>query len=265
MSPEMTPLAAAFDAPPSALRRDDPRPLHTRIREDLRERIALEDWAVDRRMPSEAELTRHYGVSRITVRQALHTLEQQGLIVKVPGKGSFVAAAAKPYQPLARLQGLAEAMAPRGHAVRNRVLRLDRTPADAGVAARLGVAAGTAVTHVRRLRLLDGRPVSVDLSWLPLALGDRLDSADLERRDIFVLLEDDFDTPLGHAELALDAIAAPADIARELGVAAGSALLHVERLTHDRAGRPVDYEHLYCRGDDFQLRLRIERHSGAQQ
>lgn len=240
------------------LHRDGPVPLHSRIREDLRERIAAEAWKADARMPSEAELMRHYGVSRITVRQALQALEQQGLIVKVAGKGSFVAGA-KPYQQLARLQGLAEALSPQGHAIRNRILELSRVAADARVATRLDVPPGTPVTHIRRVRLLDGQPLSVDLTWLPLDLGDRVAGADLEGRDIFVMLEQDFATPLGHADLALDARPAPAGIAESLGVDSGSPVLHVERLTHDRRGRPIDYENLYCRSDNFQFRLRIDR------
>jgi GntR family transcriptional regulator len=247
-----------------ALRRDEPVPLHARIREDLRERIARQTWAARERLPSEAELMRSYGVSRITVRQALHALEQQGVIVKVPGKGSFVAGP-KPYQQLASLQGLGEAMSPQGHAISNRVLELSRAAADTTVAARLGLAPGTTVTHIRRLRLLNGQPISVDLTWLPLDLGDRIAGADLEHRDIFVMLERDFATPLGHADLALDAVLATPAIAQELGVPVGSPLLHVERLTHDRSGRPIDYEQLCCRSDNFQLRLRIDRQTGIPQ
>lgn len=246
------------------LRRDDPQPLHSRLREDLRERISAQAFGAQQRLPSEAELMRHYGVSRITVRQALQALEQQGLIVRVAGKGSFVAGP-KPFQQLARLQGLAEAMAAQGHAIRNRVLELSRVPADAEVAAQLSLPPGSLVTHIRRTRLLDGRPLSVDLSWLPLALGDRIAGGDLERRDIFSMLEQDLATPLGHADLALHAVAAPPAVARELGVAAASPVLHISRLTHDRSGQPIDYEHLYCRSDNFQFRLRIDRHSGAQQ
>lgn len=246
------------------LRRDDPLPLHSRLREDLRERIAGRSFGSQQRLPSEAELMRHYGVSRITVRQALQALEQQGLIVRVAGKGSFVASP-KPFQHLARLQGLAEAMASQGHAIRNRVLELSRVPADATVAARLALPLGSLVTHIRRTRLLDGQPLSVDCSWLPLALGDRIAGADLESRDIFSMLEQDLATPLGHADLVLNAVSVPAAVARELGLAAGEPVLHIERLTHDRSGHPIDYEHLYCRSDNFQFRLRIDRHSGPQQ
>ena len=75
-----------------------------------RDRIATGGWHPQQRIPSEAELMRHYGVSRITVRQALQALEHSGLIIKVPGKGSFVAGA-KPFQQLARLQHQQEAEA----------------------------------------------------------------------------------------------------------------------------------------------------------
>jgi len=256
-----TPFA---DTQSAALTRDDAVPLHQRIREDLRDGISRGRWAAGQRLPSESELIQHYGVSRITVRQALQSLEMQGTIVKVAGKGSYVAVD-KPYQHLARLQGLAEAMSSQGHAIRNRVLEVGRVAADAKIASRLHLPEGEIVTHIRRVRLLDGRPLSVDLTWLPRPLGDLVAGGDLAGRDIFLMLEHELGTPLGHADLALDACAAPEPIARELGVPAGSALLRVDRLTHDRAGRPVDYEHLYCRGDNFQFRLRIDRQTGVQQ
>jgi GntR family transcriptional regulator len=258
----MNPSRAATQ--PLPLRRDDPVPLHQRLREDLRKRIAAGGWQAQQRIPSEAELMRHYGVSRITVRQALQALEQGGLIVKVPGKGSFVAGP-KPFQHLARLQGLAEAMASQGHAIRNRVLELSRVAADAQVAARLGLPEGSTVTHIRRVRLLDGLPLSVDLSWLPLDLGDRVAEGDLEGRDIFVMIEQDFSVPLGHADLAIEAVPASPATAHELGVPPGSPVLHVERLTHARDGRPIDHEHLYCRSDRFELRLRVDRQAGVPQ
>jgi GntR family transcriptional regulator len=59
--------------------------------------------------------------------------------------------------------------------------------------------------------------------------------------------------------MAIDAVAAAPDIAAHLDIAAGMPVLHIERLTHDRDGRPIDHEHLYCRPDHFQYRLRLHR------
>jgi len=232
--------------------------LHGRIREELRERILSGAWQPHDRVPSESALMAQYGVSRITVRQALGDLESARMIFKVPGKGAFVAEA-KPFQELGRLQGFAEAMGEMGHETFNRVLRCETVAADDTVADRLRLAPGTPVTHIRRVRYLGREPVSVDHTWLPADLGERVAREDLATRDIFLILENEGATPLGHADLALGATVADAEVAAQLGVSVGSPVLHIERLTSDREGRPVDFEHLYCRSDSFQYRLRLQR------
>lgn len=236
-----------------------PVTLYSRIRDELRERIRSGAWQPLDRVPSESELTRRYGVSRITVRQALSELVAEGLIFKRAGKGSFVAQP-MPFQDLNRLQGLAEAMEGRGHETRNRVLAAEAQAAAPRIAERLGLAVGAPVTYIERVRRLDGRPLSVDHTWLPARLGAQVLRADLETRDIFLILEQDCATPLGSADLAIDAVAADATAARRLEVAEGAPLLRIERLTHDATGRPVDYERLLCRADHFQYRLRLARH-----
>ncbi|MCY4756406.1 GntR family transcriptional regulator [Pelomonas aquatica] len=232
--------------------------LHGRIREDLRERIVRGVLQPNDRVPSESELMAQYGVSRITVRQALGDLQSACMIFKVAGKGSFVATP-KPFQDLAQLQGFAEAMNASGHETFNQLLQLRSEPASAAVAQALALARGVPVTAIQRVRYLDRRPVSVDFTWLPQSLGSRIRRDDLATRDIFAMLETDLATPLGHADLAIDAVPAAADIAAHLDIDPGTPVLHIERLTHDRDGRPIDYEHLYCRPDQFQYRLRLHR------
>jgi GntR family transcriptional regulator len=233
--------------------------LHSRIREELRERILGGSLQPHDRMPSESELMAQYGVSRITVRQALADLQSARMIFKVPGKGSFVAQP-KPFQELGRLQGFAEAMRSMGHATFNRLIRRETVAATERVADRLKLPESSLVTELHRVRFLDEQPVSVDVTWLPTHLGDRLDADELATRDIFLILENDLATPLGHADLAIDAVSADAHVAALLCIAPGSPVLHIERLTHDRDGHPVDYEHLHCRSDIFQYRLRLQRH-----
>ncbi len=237
-----------------------PRPtsLHARIREELRERIVSGDWRPHDALPSERELMAQYGVSRITVRQALGDLQKESVIFKLAGKGAFVAQT-RPFQELGRLQGFAEQMEARGHETFNRVLALEHLAADALVASRLGLSAGAPVTRIRRVRHLDRQPVSLDITWVPRAIGERLAREDLSSRDVFLIIENDCALPLGHADLVIDAGLADDGTAALLGIAPGAPVLRIERLTHDAAGRPVDYEHLYCRADNFQYRLRLER------
>ncbi|WP_457418081.1 GntR family transcriptional regulator [Roseateles sp. P5_E7] len=243
---------AALHHGPAAVR------LYSRIREDIRARIVSGAWQPHDRLPSESELMGLYGVSRITVRQALSDLQKERVIFKVAGKGSFVSAP-KPFQELGRLQGFAEAMGALGHDTYNRLLSVATVPATEEVAQRLQLSAGDLVTEIHRVRHVGAQPVSLDLTWLPLALGQRVAREDLAVRDIFGILEADCAAPLGHADLVMDARLASADQAALLGVEPGAPLLHIERLTHGRDGRPLDYEHLYCRADNFQYRLRLQR------
>lgn len=247
---------AFTDAPlhhgPAAVR------LYSRIREDIRAHIVSGRWQPHDRLPSESALMGRYGVSRITVRQALSDLQKERVIFKVPGKGSFVSPT-KPFQELGRLQGFAEAMGALGHDTYNRVLSVSTVPATEAVSQRLQLPAQAPVTEIRRVRHVGSQPVSLDHTWLPLALGQRVAREDLSVRDIFGILEADCGVPLGHADLVVDAVLADAPQAALLGLERGAPLLHIERLTHSANGRPLDYEHLYCRADNFQYRLRLQR------
>ena len=255
----MKPIAdTAATRPPPRPPAGRPGTLYAHIREELRERIVSGVWKPNDPVPSERALMSQYGVSRITVRQALGELQKESLIFKLAGKGAYVAQV-RPFQELGRLQGFAEAMEARGHETFNRVLSIEHQAASELVASRLGLAPGAPVTELRRVRFLDRKPVSLDITWVPREIGDRLERSDLASRDVFLIIENDCAVPLGHADLVIDAGLADETLGAQLGIAVGAPVLRIERLTHDASGRPVDYEHLYCRADNFQYRLRIER------
>jgi GntR family transcriptional regulator len=235
-----------------------PVPLYTQIRELLRERILHGVYKSHAQMPSENEMVRAFGVSRITVRQALTDLQKEGLIFKIHGKGTFVSKA-KATQNLRRLEGFGEAMAGAGHETYSQVLSHRAVRAGKVVGGRLRVPEREEVMEIRRVRHLDREPISVDVTYVPLAIGQRLTREDLPRRDIFVILENDYGIALGNADLSIDAASADEDIAALLKVEPGSPILRLERLTFTVDGTPLDFEFLYYRGDAFQYRLRIER------
>ncbi len=232
-------------------------PLYTQIREVVRRRILDGSYAPHSQMPSEAQMMEAFGVSRITIRQALGDLQKEGLIFKVPGKGSFVSKP-KAFQNLSRLQGFGEAMTPAGYETYAQVLSARAVPAEAAVAQRLQVAPGEKVFEIQRLRHLNREPISVDVSYFPLPLGQRLAQEDLPARDIFVILENDYGLHLTHADVSIDAISATEPLARLLRTPEDAPLLRIERLTF-ADDQPLDFEYLYYRGDAFQYRLRVER------
>lgn len=239
-----------------------PLPLYAQIKATLRTRILDGSYAPHSQMPSEHELCAMFGVSRITVRQALGDLQKEGLLFKLHGKGTFVSRP-RAFQNVSSLQGFAEAMSSLGHEIVNQLRSFRVVEANRQVAARLKLDEGAPVVEIHRVRLLDREPVSLELTWLPEVLGKRLANADLVTRDIFLILENDCGVPLGHADIAIDAMLADDEIAGALRVEAGGPVLRIDRLTHDADGAPIDYEHLYFRGDAFQYRLRVDRDKTA--
>ncbi|MEK8090108.1 GntR family transcriptional regulator [Thermithiobacillus plumbiphilus] len=235
-----------------------PAPLYVQIKESIRARILDGTYKAHEQMPSESEMIKDYGVSRTTVRQALGDLQKEGLLFKVHGKGTFVSRP-KAFQELARLQGFGEAMSSKGYETFSQLISVRELPVDSALAKKLLLDPNAMVSEFRRVRYLNREPISLDVTYLPLELGRRLIKEDLVSRDIFLILENDYDIPLGKADLQIEAVLADELLARLLKVAEGTPILRIERLTFTANGQPIDYEHLYYRGDAFQYRLSIER------
>ena len=153
-----------------------PVPLYSQLKELLRGRILDGVYPPLSRMPSENELGKAFDVSRITVRQALGDLQKEGLIFKIHGKGTFVARP-KAFQNVSTLQGLGESMTQMGYEVINRLHGLRYVPAGARVAERLRVEEGSPVCEIKRVRLVNREPVSLEVTYLPQALAERLRQA----------------------------------------------------------------------------------------
>jgi GntR family transcriptional regulator len=127
------------------------------------------------------------------------------------------------------------------------------------VAGALGIEPGAPVVEMRRVRLADDTPVSLDVSYFRPGVGRRLAREDLTRHDVFWLLENVLGVALGDADWQIAAVPAEEDVALHLGVASGTPVLRVDRLTRDAGGAPVDYEHLWVRTDRVRYGLRLER------
>ncbi|MEU7055067.1 GntR family transcriptional regulator [Streptomyces sp. NPDC046197] len=224
---------------------------------DLLRRQLLTDAFPDATLPHESTLAADYRTSRNTVRQALDLLRAEGLVERLPGVGTVVVAQ-KYSHGLDRLMGLAETLREHGR-VTNEVRTMGPSPAPVPVAERLRVPAGADVLYIERLRRLNGLPLSLDLTYIPLDIGADLLGADLENTDVFRLLEAVTGQPLGHAEITLEAVNADTHSAAVLQAPRGAAVLMLERLTHLADGRPVDLEFIRFRGDRIAMNGLLRR------
>ncbi|HKX33487.1 MAG TPA: GntR family transcriptional regulator [Blastocatellia bacterium] len=239
-------------------------PLYAQIENVLAARIADGSWPSGDRLPSEDRLVEEFAVSRTTIRAAIQSLVQRGLVEIRRGKGTFVTRP-KIMPELTELTGFVEDMQALGRQATARVLDRQLVAAGPVVARQLALPQGTAVARIQRVRLADGIPLSFDETYLPRELGERIMADDLETSPIFSLLEQKYRTPLVEAEYRLEAVSAEAAVAGALGIDVGSPIFLIERTSYSENHRPVDYEKLHYRGDCIRFVTRLARRIPASQ
>lgn len=238
-------------------------PLYAQIESILASRIETGELSPGSQLPPEDSLSACFSVSRTTIRLTIQNLARRGLVEIRRGKGTFVAQP-KIVQELTSLTGFVEDMQALGLRATARLIDQNVVAAPKIVAAQLEIPEGTPVVKIRRVRLADNKPMSLDETYLPHDIGVQVMGDDLEVEPIFSLLEQKYDLPLTEADYRLEAVAANTDVASALGVALGSPILRVERTSYCIGRRPIDYERLYYRGDQIRFVTRLARRTPAE-
>jgi GntR family transcriptional regulator len=224
-------------------------PRYYEIEQALRARI--EELKPGDTLPSDAELCTEFGVSRMTARNAMTRLAQEGIVNRIPGRGTFVAE-----RPVHRQAGslisFTDEMRRRGRRPSSTVLSREVRAASTEEAGQLQLDAGAEVVLLRRLRLADDEPVAIEEAVFAADLAAVLMEADLEQGSLFQTLVSSGRVPTaGHASLS--AGAATAADARELGVKKGGPLLVERRVIFDQSGRPLEFTESRYAGDRYAL------------
>lgn len=211
-------------------------PQHRRIEQVLRERIR--SLQPGDRLPSDADLVAEFGVSRMTARNAMQRLAEEGLVARHPGRGSFVASVAT-HRRADRLMTFSREMARRGRVPSSRLLARVMRPSTRAEAAALGLAPGEPVVEVRRLRLADGEPIALECAILVAACAPVVLAADLESGSLHAAISAAGPT-LRSGTGTVGAGAATAEDARLLDIRRGDPLLIERRVIVDDQGRRVE-------------------------
>ena len=234
----------------SAARRtaEDRQPKYLRIYAELRDRITSGRWPAGSSLPPQRDLAREFGVSIMTLRQALQLLTDEGLVAARHGSGTYVAARYE--YDLGHLRSFAADLAGQGAEISTRLLATEIITPPEQVGARLG--GPGQVLRLRRLRLAGDRPLIVQTSYLPLPLAAALDPAELARRGLYTVLA-------GHG-LAVTRAAetiSPGALgtleAGYLGRPAGSPALLSHRVSFTAAGLAVVDDHAVLPGDSVAI------------
>ena len=212
------------------------QPHYRQIEQVLRERIAT--LRPGERLPSDAELCAEFGVSRMTARNAMQRLAEDGLIARQPGRGSFVAEPPA-HRRANRLMTFTQEMRRAGRVPSSRLLTRVIRPSTTGEAGSLGIPVGQPVVHLRRLRLADGEPIALESTVLIGACADAVMTADLAGGSLHETLgRAGYVLRRGTGTIA--AAAATAEAARLLAIRVGDPLLVERRVIVDGHGRRIE-------------------------
>jgi GntR family transcriptional regulator len=207
-------------------------------------------------LPGEEELTRIYGVSRMTSRQALQALTSQGFAYRQKGRGTFVLQP-KVEKDIAHLLGFSAEMRVLGLKASSRVLKTASEPAPPEIAARLRIEPGAPAFHLHRLRSADGAPVAIEEVWLSQEQFPGIEKIDFVRRSLYETLRERFGIRVGSADEVIEARLASRNEAELLEIATKSSLLVISRTLLSVDNKPVEAGISLYRGDRYRAVLRI--------
>jgi GntR family transcriptional regulator len=227
-------------------------PRYHQIAQTLRERIATSGQGPGERLDNQRSLAREFGVTLMTLRQALDLLERDGLIARRHGLGTFIARPAIDYDIL-QLRALAGDLSALGEDVATRFLRSRFEPADRRVAEALGLAEQAEVFVLERLRLVDGEPVSFQASYLPAVLGAEVSRADLAVTPLRQVLTFKLGIEITAARETVSAVPLDRRAARDLSCRPGIAAFRSDRVSVDAEGIPIVYDRVFIPGDRFRI------------
>jgi GntR family transcriptional regulator len=238
--------------------RNSPIPRYYQLKEIMRERVRTGEWKPGDLIPSERELGEKYGISRMTARQAITDLVNEGLFYREQGKGTFVSRH-KITQQLIHLTGFTEDIRARGQRPSTKVLSAQMVPADEVTAERLRIKAGQLLFCLRRLRLADDEPLAIELSQLSFTGCERLLEEDLENNSLYRVLETKYGIPPMEAEQELEAGLAGSEEAQILKIPTGSSVLFIRRTTYTDRNQPFEYaKSVYC-GNKYTFYTHMKR------
>ncbi len=220
------------------LSRIDSVPLYSQIKQRLLAEIGEGKYAEGGLLPTEVQLCDIYGVSRITVRRAISELQDEGVLEKRPGKGTFVSVQ-RLVTSLVKLNGFTETYTALGADPHNQLLSSDTLPADAATAAALALARGTPVLQVRRLIRTRKGPLTIDQSYFELERFPGLAGELHDDVSLYGLLRGKYGVEVAHSRRHINVRLAGQADRPVLGCNLGEPLFDMEKIVYDAGMRPL--------------------------
>lgn len=236
-------------------------PIYYQIKQTIKNWIINREYLPGEKIPSENELADQFHVSRLTLRQALSHLIQEGFLVSRRGEGTFVTEDVHlinrynfEFRGLLDDFFFAQISEVKAKSVEIRkvaVPKLIREKLDLGIEEK-------EVIQVKRVRYLRDRLLTFSINYLPLELGQKIKEKDLYQRPMLQILEQDLGIIFSEAIQTIEASFADTEVAEKLNIPSGAPVLFIERIMYVKNKKPIEIFQSYYRGDMYKFIVRYK-------
>jgi GntR family transcriptional regulator len=228
-------------------------PKYEQIRKDLAAAIRQGDYRPGEALPSQRDLSASYGVTLMTLRQALRLLSDEGLVVQQPGRGTFVAPPKLAYQRKT-LRSMSDELRSQGIDVQTKVIQLGSRQPPAPVCAVLAIPGRQRTLRIERLRIVDGKPAVHQVSWVPEPFAESIREVDFTAMTLYAALAEYAGLAVSRGSETIRPALATREAARHLRITPGSPVFLSERITFGIDDSPMVFDRASITGDHMVIR-----------
>ncbi len=243
--------------PEATIDRSSPVPFYFQLAELLEHEIVSGRWEPGARIPSEHELGGVYELSRTTIRQALARLEQEGLVSREKGRGTFVRDCRRRSWMIQSTEGFfGDELRRAGRSVTSRILKLERRALPQWASDALGLPRGEEGIVIERVRSVDRLVALYVVNCLPAFAAEAVDGLDAEE-SLYQRLQERGSVVIAGGRRSLEAVAAGPSLAKLLELDRGTPVAYIESSTWDETGRPIDCYQAWLCTDRMRLEIDV--------
>ena len=233
-------------------------PVYYQIKNKIQEWIVTKEYSPGDRLPSENELAKIFEVSRLTVRQAIALLDQEKLVFRKRGEGTFVTKDSQLIDSLGlEFSGFMDDLFYQVSKSITKSVEIDQVPASKVVQEKLEIS-DDSVYRVRRVRELNNYLFAYTVNYLPNDIGCQITSEMLLKEPMLKILEVKLGYEFDEAFQTIEASFSDQEVSRQLEIPSGSPLLYVERIMYDKNQKPIEYVQSSYRGDLYKYVVRMK-------
>jgi len=234
-------------------------PIYTQIIDSIKQKVSNKEWKAGDRIPSEEQLVNDLEVSRGTVRKSISVLEDDGILEKIQGKGTFVAKEKISYPFAQELVSFAESMETQDINFVTKVLTCEKIEPTPFLQDQLHIKENSPVLYLERIRLIEGVPSILSNNWVSLERCPNLELIDFTKETLFSAIENSIGEKISYG--VRDFLAKPVteEQAKLMDLTANSPILDMHQKTFNRKDQALEFSDIYMRTDQYKVTSVLHR------